>query len=69
MKIFITGLDIDYKDCALEMGGRIVAEEDSINVQFPSTVEMYTDGNNVGFTSPIVGIVISRFEFVRIEIV
>ena len=69
MKIFITGLDIDYKDCVIEMGGKIVDVEDSVNVTFPANVEMYTDGDNVGFTSPTVGMVVSRFEFVRIEIV
>ena len=69
MKIFITGLDIDYKDCVVEMGGKIVDEEYSINVMLPHTVDMFTDGDNVNFTSSTVGMVVSRFEFVRIEIV
>ena len=68
MKIFITGLDNDYKDCVVEMGGKILEEEDSLNVMLPHTVDMFTDGNNVNFTSPTVGMVVSRFEFVRIEI-
>ena len=69
MKIFITGLDTDYKDCVVEMGGKIVDEEDSLNVMLPHTVHMFTDGDNVNFASPTVGMVVSRFEFVRIEIV
>lgn len=69
MKIFINGLDSDYKDCVIEMGGKIVDEEDSLNVMLPHTVNMFTDDDNVNFTSPTVGMVVSRFEFVRIEIV
>ena len=69
MKIYVKGLDTDYKDCAVEMGGRIIDVEDSVNVVFPDTVRISTDGKLVNFISPTVGMVLTSTEFVRIEIV
>lgn len=68
MTIYINGLDIDYKDCVIEMGGIIDDDVGTINVTLVD-VNLFTDGDTVSFTSPTVGMVLSRHEYGNIEIV
>ena len=73
MYITIYQLDGDYKDCVLEMGGKIQKHSvtKDIDVEFDTAkgigfIQMGIDV--IGFTSPTVGMTIDRSEFLSIKI-
>lgn len=73
MYITIYQLDGDYKDCVLEMGGKIQEYNvtKDIDVEFDTSngigfVQMGTDV--IGFTSPTVGMTLGRTEYLSIKI-
>ena len=74
MNISIYGLDMEYKDCALEMGATIVEHTNHcyIDCEFPKCVDMFTNHNStVSFinNNTNVGMVIDDTEFLSIKII